>query len=282
MAVNAPQITYVKEIVNGFDKTVSILRDTVTNDYMSEGGSAVFLVSNTSSQTARTRGLNGQIPADPLSLTQNTATLVPWHKLVTVNDFNMFTAQSNLAGPMQAAVMAAINRKIDDDIITLLNTGSVNTGSAIPATINLVQKSRVLLGNAKVPNDGNLTLLCTPAFIGYLMQATEFSSADYVTARPYTDGGPAYGDMRMVYKWMGLTIIEDPTLPGVGTSAEKCFLFHKSAVGHAISKDSITFGMGYNEEQDYSFAKCKTFIGSVLLQNSGVVVINHDGSALSA
>jgi hemin uptake protein HemP len=37
--------------------------------------------------------------------------------------------------------------------------------------------------------------------------------------------------------------------------------------------------VGYDEEQDYSWARASAFMGSKLLQNSGVVVITHDGSA---
>lgn len=280
MATSAFQTVYRQEIISGFDKTQSILRDTVTTEFMEQGSQAVFLVSDTINQTSRTRGLNGLIPADPLALTQNTATLTPWHKLVTVNDFNMFASQGSLTKPMQEATMAAINRKIDDDLITTLNTATVTTGAATTASLMLIAKAKAILGKAKVAADGQLTALVTPAFMAYLIQTKEFGSADYVTARPLVDGGPSWGDKRMVYKWMGVTFIEDPTLPGIGTAAEKCFLFHKKSVGHAIKTQQIDFDMDYNREQKYSWANCSTFTGSVLLQNSGVVVMNHDGSAM--
>jgi hypothetical protein len=281
--IKAIQATYRAEIINGFDKTASVLRESVTTEYMDKGGSAIFCVADTANQTARTRGYTGQIVADPLALTQNTATLAPWHKLVTVNDFNMFASQGDLAKPMQAAVMASINRKIDDEIITILNTGTVaaNTTARV-GDIHLVTHARAILGASKVPNDGQVTLLATPALLTYMQRAPEFSSADYVSARPFVDGGPAFGDKRMVYKWNNMTIIEDPTLPGIGTAAEKCFLFHKSAIGQAINKNALDFDMDYNREQKYSWANCSAYLGTVLLQNSGIVVLNHDGSALSA
>lgn len=278
----ALQTTYRQEIVNGFDKTVSVLRDTVTTNFMDKGGAAVFLVSDTINQNARTRGLNGMIPADPLVLTQNTATLAPWHKLVTVSDFNMFASQGNLADPMKAAVMAALNRKIDDDIISILDTATQTTGTAATGSVAIVQKARGILGAARVPNDGNLTLLATPALITYLMQAPEFANSQYVMARPYVDGKPAYGDMRMAYKWAGMTVIEDPTLPGIGTAAEHCFLYHKNAIGQALNKNALEFDMDFNREQKYSWANCTAYLGSKLLQNTGIVKIVHDGSAVVA
>ncbi|TIP69631.1 MAG: hypothetical protein E5X58_47675, partial [Mesorhizobium sp.] len=68
--------------------------------------------------------------------------------------------------------------------------------------------------------------------------------------------------------------------PGVGTSAEKCFLYHRSAIGHAADTENLESLVGYDEEQGYSWARASAFMGSKLLQNSGVVVINHDGSAI--
>ena len=40
--------------------------------------------------------------------------------------------------------------------------------------------------------------------------------------------------------------------------------------------------IGYEEKQDISWARASAYIGTKLLQNTGVVVINHDGSAFTA
>ena len=281
MATNAPQIAFRQEIINGFDKTQSLLRDTVITEFLNKGGSAVFAVADTVGETAVTRGLNGLIPSDPLNLTQNTATLAEWHKKVVVNDFNIFESQGDLNKPMQVQTMAAINRKIDTDIVAQLATATNNTGAAVTGSVALISKAKVKLGNNYVPNDGNLTLLATPALIAYLQRAPEFASADYVAGRPFVDAKPAFGDMRMMYKWNGMNIIEDPSLPGAGTSAEQCFLYHKNAIGHAIDTKGIQSFIGYNEEDAYSFSRSSVNLGSKKLQDSGMVLINHDGSALA-
>ena len=69
---------------------------------------------------------------------------------------------------------------------------------------------------------------------------------------------------------------------GVGTSAEKCFVYHRSSIGHAADVENVKAIPGYNEEADYYWARTSLFMGSALLQNSGVCVINHDGSAMVA
>jgi hypothetical protein len=37
--------------------------------------------------------------------------------------------------------------------------------------------------------------------------------------------------------------------------------------------------VGYFEEQDYSWARATAYMGALVLQNAGIVVITHDGSA---
>jgi hypothetical protein len=241
----------------------------------------VFLVAGSGAATAVTRGVNGEIPARADDLTQNSCTLSEWHDLVKKTNFNVFASQGDQRAVMQRTTMAVINRKIDSQIITELNTGTVNTGAAVPGSVTLVMKAQTKLGNAGVPWDNWITLLCTPAFLGYLEQAPEFSKATYVNNKPFAEQGPEWRDQPMAYRWKNMMVISHPNLPGVGTAAEKCFMFHKSAIGHAADKDGMETPVGFNEEQAYSFARASMNMGAKLLQNSGVVVINHDGSALS-
>jgi hypothetical protein len=74
-------------------------------------------------------------------------------------------------------------------------------------------------------------------------------------------------------------IVEHPNLTGKGTSSEQSYMYHQSAIGHAIDTGGMQSVVGYEEEQDYSYARCSAFMGATLLQNAGVVVITADGSA---
>ena len=68
-------------------------------------------------------------------------------------------------------------------------------------------------------------------------------------------------------------------MTGVQTCALPIFLYHKSAVGHALDTSGMNTPVGYFEEQDYSWARATAYMGAKLLQNTGVVVMTHDGSA---
>lgn len=283
MADSAFQVQYRQEFVAGFEQRQSLLRDTVTTEAVIKGGSAVFLVADSGGATTVTRGLNGLIPGRPDNLTQNTCTLTEEHDKAIKTGFNVFASQGNQRMIMQQTSMGVVNRKIDDQVITQLNTGTVTAGAtALPFSVNIFAKSQTILGNAEVPWDGNITALLTPAAFGYLQQATEFSNAQYVNMRTNADGSPMWKDMPQAYRWRNALILVHPNLPGVGTNAEKCFLYHKSAIGHAMDVAGMQTFVGYDEEDDYSYARTSAYMGAKLLQNSGVVVINHDGSALSA
>ncbi len=280
MSDTAFQTQYRQEFIAGFEQKQSITRETVTTEAVIKGNSAVFLVADSGSAEAQTRGVNGLIPARADNNTQNTATLVEWHDLVRKTGFNIFASQGNQREIMQMTTMGVINRKIDSDIITELATGTVSIGSSsVLPSVSLFQNGRVKLSNAAVPWDSNITLLCQPAFLAYLEQADEFSNASYVDVRPYAGQDPSWRDKPMAYRWRNALILEHPNLPGKGTSSEKSFLYHKSAIGHAANVAGMQSPVGYDEEQDYSWARCSMDMGAALLQNAGVVVITADGSA---
>lgn len=278
MADTAFQVQYRQEFINGFEDMQSRLRSCTVTETMIKGNQATFLVADSGSASAVTRGANGLIPARADNLTQPTATLAEWHDLVRKTGFNIFASQGDQRRIMQETSMAVINRKIDDDIIAQLDTATQDTGSTATATIDMVIKSKVILGNAFVPieQEDNMFGVITPAFDGYLMQSPEYASADYVEVKPFA--GPA----RTFRRWAGINWIVHPRLTGVGTSSEKCYMFHRNAIGHAVNTAGIQSPVGYDEEQDYSYARCTVYMGSKLLQNTGVVQMLHDGSAYVA
>lgn len=282
MADTAFQTQYRQEFIAGFEQHVSLLRDTVTTEAVIQGNTAVFLVADSGGATAVTRGVNGLIPARADNLTQNSCTLSEWHDLVRKTGFNVFASQGNQRAIMQMTSMGVLNRKIDDQIITIANSGTVTIGSSsVLPDVSLFQNARVKLSNASVPWDSRITLLCQPSFLAYLEQAPEFANAQYVDMRPYSgsDQNASWRDKPQAYRWRNTLVVEHPGLPGKGTSSEKSFLYHQTAIGHAADKAGLKSPVGYDEEQDYSWARCSMFMGAVLLQNSGVVVVTHDGSA---
>lgn len=282
MAVTAPQIQYRSEFIAGFESHQALLRYTVTTETVIKGNQATFLVVDSGSATAVTRGVNGLIPARNDNNTQYTATLVEWHDLVEKTGFNIFESQGDQRAAMQMTSRAVLNRRIDNDIITELSTGTQDTGAAQTMSLNLALRAKTILGNAKVPFDGNIFAAISPGAEAYLLQVPEFANADYVDLKALATGETGFSDMPKAYDWMGIKWIVHPELSGAGGAAEKCLMYHRNAIGHAINTGDMQTPIGYDEKQDISWARASAFIGSKLLQNTGVVVINHDSSAFAA
>lgn len=281
MSDSAFQTQYRQEFVKQFEQRESLLRQCCTTEAVIKGNTAVFLVAGSGSATAVNRGLNGLIPARADNLAQNSCTLAEWHDLVRKTNFNVFASQGNQRAIMQETTMAVINRKIDSDIITALQTGTVSTGAAQPASLMLVTRAKTKLGNAQVPWDNNICFVISPGFEGYLMQIPEFANRLYVN-KPPTDGAlAAWRDKPQAYFWNGALWIVHPNVPGIGTNNETCFAFHKWAIGNAFDTAGLETPVGYDEEQAYSWARASAHIGTKVLQNSGIVLIPHDASQIS-
>lgn len=272
MANNAPQIQYRQEYIKMFEQRQSLLRQTVTTEAVIKGNQAVFLVSGSGHATAVTRGVNGLIPARADNNAQNTCTLVEWHDLVRKTGFNVFESQGDQRKIMQESSLGVLNRKIDQDILTGLATATLSTAPAQTASLSLVIKAKTILGNNEVPMDGNISSVISPAFHGYLMQAKEFTNVNYINDKPFSD-------QPVMFRWAGVNWIVHPNIVGKATNAEQCYMYHKDAIGHAANVGDIDTKIGYDDEQDYSFARATMFMGSTKLQNTGIILMNHDGSA---
>lgn len=278
MGVSAQQTQFRQETIAAFEVGQSILRDTVTTEAVIKGNQAKFLVAGTGGASARTRGVNGRIPARQNNNVQNTATLVEWHDKVEETGFNIFASQGDQRAIMQDGVVKVMNRQVDDDIITLLNTGTITTGAAAAASLAMVMQAKTKLQNADVPWDMKITGLITPAFDSYLEQIDAYASADYVDVKPNEDPN-AWVDKPKARRWKGVNWIVHPNLPGNGSATERCFMYHASSLGHAMNTGGMDTAIGYNDEDDYSYARATCFMGGTLLQNTGIVVMPHDGSA---
>jgi len=281
---SAFQIQYRREAIMGFEQGVSLLRHSVTTEAVIKGNQATFLVADSGGATATTRGLNGRIPARSDNLNQYTCTLNEWHDLVERTSFNLFASQGDGRQIMQRTTGKVLNRKTDQDILAELQNATNTTGNAVTASLALVTKAWTILGNNEIPveEEDNLFFVITPAFAAYLLQIPEFTKASYVEMAILSKSMPGTSITRKFRRWAGFNWIVHPNMPGKGTNLEYCFAYHRDAIGHAINSAEMQALAGYHERQDFSWARTSGFMGSKLLQNKGIVVVKHDGSAYVA
>jgi hypothetical protein len=275
MADSAPQIQYRQQLVATFEEGMSWLRQCTVTEAVIKGNQATFLVAGSGGATATTRGLNGLIPARNDSLSQPVATLTEWHDLVRKTRFNIFQSQGDQKALMQSTTRKVLNRRIDADIITKLDTATASLGAPTTFSQAVVAKAKVTLGENEVPTQEveNMFAVATPAVEGYISMIPEATKIDYVDMKYLA------GPIRRTMRWMGFNWIFHPNLSGVGTADEKCYFFHRDSMGSAFdSGEGLNTAIGYNDEQDYSYARASSFTGAVVLQQAGLVQFRHDAS----
>lgn len=277
MSDSAFQRKYRQEFIAGFEKTQSLTRRTVITETEINGNEAIFLVADSGSATAVTRGINGDIPTRPDNLNQYTATLQEWHDVPERTRFNIYASQGDGRRIMQQTSMGVINRKIDKDIHGALGTGTqtltmtqTNTGTFLADCLDLV----VTLGENNATDEEPFALI-TPAFRANLMTLKEFSSSDWVNQKAFEGVSKS-----KAFNWMGVNWIVDSGLDGVGTATSTCYIYNRNAVGHACDMERVTTLVGYDEKNDKSWARTSTYMGSKKLQNSGIVKITHNDTSI--
>lgn len=275
MPDTAFQEKFRQEVIMGFEGSMSLARKTVTIETEINGNQATFLVADSGGAEATTRGVNGDIPTRPDNLNQFTATLQEWHDVPERTRFNIYASQGDGRRIMQQTSMKVINRKIDSDIHVELETATITWGAAAVATLPLITKAKTKLGNNFALDEEPYALI-TPAFHGQLMGLDQFTSADYINVKAFEGSSKS-----MAFNWYGVNWIVDAKLPSTGTDLAKCYMYARSAMGHACDVENIATRVGYDDKNDKSWARCTTFMGSKRLQNAGIIKMPHLESALS-
>ena len=277
MSVEAAMIQYRQDFIPAFEQNMSLLKMSATKESVLSGNQATFLVSGSGGATAVTRGTNGQIPYGNAANTQTTATLVEKHAPFEITGFNVFASQGDQIKIMRDSSISVINRDIDLTMLAELSTATQDYGTGT-ASLATVLGAQTILANNDVPveEEDNMFCVISPAFRGYLMQTTEFASGDYVEQRPFN------GAVRKFWRWNGINWIMSSRVTGLGTSAELCYMYHRSAIGYAVNTGEEMIDVGYEAKQKTSWSLASVYHAAEILQQTGIVKITHDGSSFVA
>lgn len=277
MTVEAAKTQYREAFIDQFEARSSVMRLGVTKESMSSGLTATFLVSGSGTDTAVTRGVNGNIPYGNPTNTQKTATLVEKHAPYELTGFNVFASQGDQLAIMRKNSMSVINREIDLTCLAELANATIDTGSYETASMLMVTKAKAYLGNNAIPTNEqeNMFAVVSDGFMGYLEGLTEFSSSDYVDVKPLA------GPTRKMLRWRGVNWMTSPLITGIGTSTELCYMWHRDALGYACNIGEESVNIGYDEKQDTSWTRATIFHKAKILQNTGIVQMKHDGGAFN-
>lgn len=271
------QTIYGNEFKQTYQQTQSWLRGTVATEGTVKGDKFVFNLSGVV-QKAVKRGSNGLIPYGSDSQSTKTVTLEEYYgQPLRKNNFNILASSAPQREQMQKDGVKSINQTTDEIILTALatTTNAYNSGAAVTMNIGHMMDWTSDLWAARVPDDGDVYGLLTPKAWARAMTIEQFSSGDYVSDKPFMN-------ITQWRRWNGIKWARHTDLPGVGTASASCFIYHREAAGHGLNDGDFKTAIGYNEEHDYTWSYCRSYQGSILLQNGGVHVLKHNDTTAIA
>src|SRR3990167_4519630 len=235
MTDTAFMTVYKEEYVEQFEQNYSLLRPTTNQEHVIKGNVAVFLVTGSGGVRAVTRSVNGSIAYGVISNTQNSCTLVETHAPFEKTSFNIFASQGNQKRAMQMASIAVMNREIDLAVLAQLDTATLDTGTSAAASVRMVGVAKATLSNNGVPvgEEDNMCGGVSGARQEYMMETTEYSNGQYVDIKPFA------GPTRRMWRWNGVNWMINPSVTGLASSTEYCYVYHRNAIGFAANMDNM-------------------------------------------
>ena len=215
MSITAAVTQYRQETIAAFSQKRSMLSMSTTKEFMSSGNTVTFLVAGDASQTAVTRGQNGDIPYNAATNNQVSATLVEKHAPYAITGFNAFASPGSQVDIMRTESMAVINREMDLRILAEMANATQDYGGGVVFSKLMANAAVGILGANHVPVEemDNMFGVISPAAYAYMMGLAEFTSHDYVDLKPF--GGPT----RRFLRWNGVNWSVSSLVDVIGTSA---------------------------------------------------------------
>ena len=185
----------------------------------------------------------------------------------------------------------ALGRKVDDQIITELDTTSQTAVTWTYTSVHTVENSLLAtvraLDNTDVPNDGQRFCALTPHAYSAAMKVPSFGSADYVRPdnQPMEQGQPIFTWRR----WMNTLWTSHTGLPSAVTASAsaKGFIWHKNAIGYATGahagnsaqNNAVQADITWHGDRASHFVNHMMSGGAKLIDDTGVFELDLDDSA---
>jgi len=278
---NLDRTIYQDEFKEDFERMKSVLLQCINSEGTKQGKTYQWDIAGLSG-TAKQRGRDGNIVRGTPVFSKVTADIVEeFSEKFVINDIDAYTTNPNVRNQMAKKSIAQCNRAIDQKIVDILDATSVqyNSGTAITySTLAHCMKIRdTLLANDVPADDGQIWCLMSIPAASQLMRIPEFKSSDYVQQRPAENGLPAVGYRR----WLDVNWKSFNGLTGKGTSACSTYMFHTSAVAHALDGTPEPHSYWYEPEHRWEHYAVIRHAGTAALTR-GIIEVVHDDTAAYA
>lgn len=259
---------FEREVHEAYQRTGSKLRGTVRNKNNVIGASTVF--QKVGKGVASTKSRHGAVPVMNLDHSNIDVTLYDYYAGDWVDRLDELKTNIDERGVIANAGAYALGRKTDELIIEALKAASVTTSTNTDGmTKAKALEACEILFDAEVPDDGQRF-----AVVGYkqwseLLAIEEFSSADYIGGEDLPWKGV------QAKKWLGALWMPHSGLPVDENGVRQCFLYHKTAIGHASGSDVQT-DISWHGDRAAHFVNNMMSQGAGLIDDSGIVIMECD------
>jgi len=174
----------------------------------------------------------------------------------------------------------ALGRETDAQIITALSGASALSGGFVLTSAATVRNSMLAMVEgllaADVPSDGQIYAALTPRSWSSALTVKEFSDSQYVgpSGLPLQEGMPV-GRWK---EWNGVLWTVHTGVTGRGTSSAYNYIWHRTAIGHAVGQD-VTSDMAWIAERAAWFINNMMSMGAVLIDSVGALKAAVDDTA---
>lgn len=249
-----------------YQQTGSKLKNMVRSQGNIKGSSTVFQKIGKGVASGKAR--HGLVPVMSIDHTPVECELQDYYAGDWVDALDEQKIEHNERQVVVNAGAYALGRKTDDLIILALNTASdkndVGTYEKVLTKETLLNAFAKINSN-NVPDDGQRYAVIGPLQWNTLLNISEFSSSDYAGENmPFLKGTESR-------KWLGINWVMHTGLPLNGTSRD-CFIFHKTAIGHASGQD-VKSDITWHGDHAAHFVNNMMSQGACLIDEDGVVRI---------
>jgi hypothetical protein len=252
------------EVHEAYQRMGSKFRGTVRTKNGVKGASTTF--QKVGKGTASTKARHGKVPVMNIDHTPVLCTLEDLYAGDWVDRLDELKINIDERQVTSNAGAYALGRATDELIITAMATST----TAAATTAGTLTKAKAfeafdLLNGFDVPDDGNRWGAVGPKQWSALLNLAEFTSSDYVGDQfPFLQGTQAR-------RWLGINWFYHSGLP-LSTTDRTCFVYHNSAVGHAIGQD-VMADITWHGDRAAHFINNMMSQGAALIDLQGVVKV---------
>jgi len=261
---------YEADVHVAYQRMGSRLRGTVRSKTSSTGAVTVFQKAGTG--IAATKSRHGMVPVMNVAHSQVECTLEDYYAGDWVDKLDEFKTNIDERKVLVGAGAYALGRKTDELIIAAAagageSVGDYSTG----LTKALLLSAFETLNDADVPDDGQRFGIVGAHQWNELLNIQEFADSDFAgTSYPWLKGTESR-------KWLGIVWLLHTGLP-LADGHRDCFLYHKTALGHAIGSE-VKGDITWHGDRAAYFVNSMMSQGAVLIDGAGLVKIKCDDDA---